>query len=1472
MNVDSSSWPLSWKELPELARVDRLAAPHEELLFFKEPSPALLLLEGEVEVFIRAPFGGAIPGARGPGSIIGGTRLITDLDRQRWPELQGVAVFARAGSGGARLVQLQVDPARCDPRLLHATIDARDALIHEVTALRVLRLLQALPGLEGLSWTGLLELTREAELRTMDWGAHEASGGRDADPDDPLMIFISGELQERAERPQLHRWTCINGADFFHPSPPLRTWTTPTSATLLVLRRAAITRGLARCPAPPGGRVGQGDRLLSRRLSTLLIEGSPLDAQLRSTSLPQGAQIDLGAPEHQDCLWFIRSGHVRLEDVRGPDRGGERGAGTTFGGASFISERARARHPDVVRSYHSAVATSAVEAVSVRVTERDWTLRQVLGWVSMEAAMLDRSRDCVALGLRAAPTLRDIPIHDLRRLPDFGTLIQVPPSTAFSIPEGEFFVPLRGELWAWPRVAEHRLPSRVPDGAPLGLVEFFSDQRATASLEARVATWLLRVTREDFQSFLDCCSSNRRVIPPGPATGLFDRAGGAEICLLYSRDRAIERALPALGRHLALAIAAEFNDRVLSVALALSPGPIEVSASEADEHRLRLRLPPFASLDRQQILALRAKLSGLFDGWNARYALVLLVPEPGAAEAARCLAPLAEKVVHLTRDVLEAHDLDLPSDCSLVTTVLLPRSRGLPAGTEDPGGVVRLRIPAARLAAIGGGAPLDPADQERLRRWGRAVTDRRVGIALGGGGAFGYAHVALIAELHRRGIPIDLVSGSSFGAVVGAFYAVNGLDGLATLCRLGSVFGVSASASMASTRLLSAFLTLTLPLLGELGEPDDLNRLLSGDVQHLPLGLSPKKALRLLGLQRSAYKGELTYLLEDQETLFFPVATDVETGEEHVFRRGSIQSAVRASGSFPIFMSTAELLGRRFVDGGIANIVPHQVLLRERAAMVIASNPLPPPTPRRPEAPEGFTAGLADRVSRAPGARRFRDGVRSTFILMHALGANERSGVDATFNSPPVEHQFFQFGGAGPIIRSIRNLPELDNTLGDARRHWDRITAGRDALPRRPGSAGSMLLAQQSPAEVGWGLMTVRGADEAILRALHPLIEHRRDDARGRVRLFTGEDGYQGESPEALLRRLSIVPGMRRPPHLPHYLLLVGSPEEIPFEIQFALDRLFAVGRICFDEVVDYAHYAQSVATAERVPGLRARHLTLTGPAEPELLREALHSRLLNPVGRSFLAEHPDWRVEQPAAAPGGAGDRQLTAALGGAETPALFLYAGPAAGDADHQGPGHRGDLTLRPGRRFCEADLLPEASLSGSIVFLLGDHTAGTPAEPEFDFTTLPEFAAGHRAPIPLPLLSPLSQRLLSLPAGGALAVVGKVDVAWTVLVDGARPWLPQVWSEMLQKLAGGHRLGTAVDALTRQRLHLSSELQDAEQAVHRARTAGLEAVELEALIAEAERLRVASVDLRNYIVLGDPAVRLNLTDPTGQPYTYS
>lgn len=171
----------------------------------------------------------------------------------------------------------------------------------------------------------------------------------------------------------------------------------------------------------------------------------------------------------------------------------------------------------------------------------------------------------------------------------------------------------------------------------------------------------------------------------------------------------------------------------------------------------------------------------------------------------------------------------------------------------------------------------------------------KIGLALGGGAARGFAHIGVIKALEREGIQIDVVAGTSAGSLVGALYA-SGLNG-AQLQALGQ--------SMDEAEIADWTLSLRGVIKGE-------------------------------ALENYVNKTLGNRLLQNMRRPFIAVATDYYSGEAVYFQRGNTGQAVRASSSIPGIFAAVQIDDKKYVDGGLVSPVPAFAAKKLGADFVIA--------------------------------------------------------------------------------------------------------------------------------------------------------------------------------------------------------------------------------------------------------------------------------------------------------------------------------------------------------------------------------------------------------------------------------------------------------------------------------------------------------------------------------------------------------
>jgi len=177
----------------------------------------------------------------------------------------------------------------------------------------------------------------------------------------------------------------------------------------------------------------------------------------------------------------------------------------------------------------------------------------------------------------------------------------------------------------------------------------------------------------------------------------------------------------------------------------------------------------------------------------------------------------------------------------------------------------------------------------------------KLGLALGGGAARGFAHVGVLQVLEEAGIKPDLVVGTSAGSFVAALYASGKTP--AQLQRI------------AETMDEAVFTDWTVPLLGR--------------------GMMRGESLaRYVNAQATSQANSRQ--IEDFKLPLGVVATDLNTGQGVLFQRGDVGTAVRASSAVPSVFEPVRINGRDFVDGGLVSPVPVRYAKQMGAEVVLA--------------------------------------------------------------------------------------------------------------------------------------------------------------------------------------------------------------------------------------------------------------------------------------------------------------------------------------------------------------------------------------------------------------------------------------------------------------------------------------------------------------------------------------------------------
>jgi DNA/RNA endonuclease G (NUC1)/V8-like Glu-specific endopeptidase len=460
-----------------------------------------------------------------------------------------------------------------------------------------------------------------------------------------------------------------------------------------------------------------------------------------------------------------------------------------------------------------------------------------------------------------------------------------------------------------------------------------------------------------------------------------------------------------------------------------------------------------------------------------------------------------------------------------------------------------------------------------------------------------------------------------------------------------------------------------------------------------------------------------------------------------------------------------------------------------------------------------------------------------------------------------------------------RHLQEL--------KYWHERTSQQHYGPRAGIDATSL-------DEAGWGVIFSAKAGPGLSEALRPLLELRKSQASKSEERFYREfagpkSGYRPgdattppESKADFLARQGMGPGPADPKRVPYYLLIVGSPEEIPYRFQYQLDVQYAVGRLWFarpdgePDLEAFARYAATVVAAESGKLVLPRRAVFFGVANPDDLSTNLSANeLVEPLAKSMPEElgkkYPPWEMEPVLR--DDATKARLRDYFGGAKTPALLFTASHGMGFPNghpRQLP-HQGALLCRewpgpaqwpkgqeipPDHYFSGDDVDKGLNVLGLVSFHFACYGGGTPRMDDFAHIDFGQPAAIA----PHAFVANLPRQLLGHERGGALAVIGHVERSWGYSFQwGEAGRQLQCFQDALKILMQGKPAGWAMEYFNQRYADLSSELSAAVEDVKYGKKPDEFAL---------AGMWTANNDSRSYVILGDPAVRLPVGERVDTP----
>ncbi len=216
-----------------------------------------------------------------------------------------------------------------------------------------------------------------------------------------------------------------------------------------------------------------------------------------------------------------------------------------------------------------------------------------------------------------------------------------------------------------------------------------------------------------------------------------------------------------------------------------------------------------------------------------------------------------------------------------------------------------------------------------------SATSQTVGVVLSGGGASGMAHIGVLKALEENNIPIDYITGTSMGALVGGLYAAGYSPD-----EIEAIFTSDQMKRLAAGVLDDKYLYY-------IKKKDDdaswvtfkveLDTLLE---QSLPTNIISPVAIDFVMMELfSAASASSNYNFDSLFVPFRCIASDIEDKKQVKFKSGNLSTAIRASISYPFFIKPIKVDGKLLFDGGLYNNFPADIMCEDfNPDYVIGSN------------------------------------------------------------------------------------------------------------------------------------------------------------------------------------------------------------------------------------------------------------------------------------------------------------------------------------------------------------------------------------------------------------------------------------------------------------------------------------------------------------------------------------------------------